>query len=138
MGCMGRFGCGSRNQEGEGILNFALAYDLIVANTLLRKRFFHLVTFSSGQHCSQIDFILMRREDRHACLDCKVIPEECVIPQHKLVIADFCFPVAFNGASAIKCQGRSGGNIKKRQQRRLRRESLRRALGMERMQIVCG
>jgi hypothetical protein len=31
------FGYGSRNQEGEGILNFALAYDLIVANSLFRK-----------------------------------------------------------------------------------------------------
>jgi hypothetical protein len=33
----GGFGYGSRNQEGEGILNFALTYDLIVANTLFRK-----------------------------------------------------------------------------------------------------
>jgi hypothetical protein len=71
----GGFGYGSRNQEGEGILNFALAYDLIVANTLFKKS--HLVTFSSGQHCSQINFILARREDRHAYLDCKVIPGEC-------------------------------------------------------------
>jgi hypothetical protein len=46
------FGYGSRNQEGEGILNFALAYNLIVANTLFRKRVSHLVTFSSGHHCS--------------------------------------------------------------------------------------
>jgi hypothetical protein len=78
-GVHGGFGYGSRNQ-GEGILNFALAYDLIVANTLFRKRVYHLVTFSSGQHCSQIDFILARREDRHTCLDCKVIPGECVVP----------------------------------------------------------
>jgi hypothetical protein len=74
------FGYGSRNQEGEGILNFVLAYDLFVANTLFRKRVSHLVTFSSGQHCSQIDFIIARRKDRHACLDCKVIPGECVVP----------------------------------------------------------
>jgi hypothetical protein len=74
-------------------LNFALAYDLIVVNTLFRKRVSHLVTFSSGQHCSQIDFILTRRENMHVCLDCKVIPEECVIPQHKLVVADFRFQV---------------------------------------------
>jgi hypothetical protein len=47
----GGFGYGSRNQEEEGILNFALAYDLSVANTLFRKRVSHLVTFSSGQHC---------------------------------------------------------------------------------------
>jgi hypothetical protein len=77
---------------GVGILNFALAYDLIVGNTLFTKRFSHLVTFSSGQHCSHINFILARREDRHACLDCKVIPRECVVPQHKLVVPDFCFP----------------------------------------------
>jgi hypothetical protein len=50
-GFHGGFGCGSRNQEWEGILNFALAYDLFVANTLFRKRVSHLVTFSSGQHC---------------------------------------------------------------------------------------
>jgi exonuclease III len=51
-GVYGGFRYESRNQEGEGILNFALAYDLIVANTLFRKRVSHLVTFSSGQHCS--------------------------------------------------------------------------------------
>jgi hypothetical protein len=31
-------GYGSRNQEGKGILNFALAYDLIVMNNLFRNR----------------------------------------------------------------------------------------------------
>jgi hypothetical protein len=92
-GVHGGFGYGSRNQEGEDILNFALAYDLFVTNILFRKRVSRLVTFSSGQHCSQIDFILARREDRHACLDCKVIPRECVVPRHKLMVADFRFRV---------------------------------------------
>jgi hypothetical protein len=36
-GVHGGFGYGSRNQEGEGILNITLAYDLIVANILFRK-----------------------------------------------------------------------------------------------------
>jgi hypothetical protein len=48
----GDFRYGGRNQEGEGILNFALSYNLIIVNTLFRKRVSHLVTFSSGQHCS--------------------------------------------------------------------------------------
>jgi hypothetical protein len=87
------------------MLNFTLSYDLIVTNTLFRKRVFHLVTFSSGQYCSQIDFILVRREDMHAYLDCKVIPGECVIPQHKLVVADFRFRFGFNEVSASKRQG---------------------------------
>jgi hypothetical protein len=89
----GGFGYGGRNQEGEDVLNFALAYDLLIANTLFRKRESHLVIFQSGQQLSQIDFILARREDRRACLDCKVIPGECVVPQHKLVVANFSFRV---------------------------------------------
>jgi hypothetical protein len=101
-GVHGDFGYGSRNQEGEGILNFALAYDLFITNTLLRKRVSHLITFSSGQHCSQIDFILTRREDRHACLDCKVIPGECVVPQHKLVVADFHFRIRFQRSKHVQ------------------------------------
>jgi hypothetical protein len=101
-GVHGGFGYGSRNQEGEGILNFALAYDIIVANTLFRKRVSHLVTFSSGQHCSQINFILARREGRHACLNCKVIPGECVISQHKLVVADFRFRVHLQRSKRVQ------------------------------------
>ena len=89
----GGFGYGSRSQEGEGVLNFALAYDLLIANIFFRKRESHLVTFQSGQHSRQIDFILSRREDRRDCLDSRVIPGECVVPRHKLVVADFRFRV---------------------------------------------
>jgi hypothetical protein len=62
----------------------------------------YLVSFSSGQYCNQINFILMRREDRHACLDCKVIPGECVMPQHKLVVADFHFRVRFQWIKRVQ------------------------------------
>ena len=53
-GCMGFFGYGIRNQEGEEVFSFALVYDMIVTKTLFKKRESHLVTFSSGQHSSQI------------------------------------------------------------------------------------
>ena len=85
----GGFGYGDRNQEGEEIFNFAVAYDLMLANTFFRKRQSHIVTFSSGQHSSQIDFVLTRREDKRACVDCKVIPGECVVSQHRLLVSDF-------------------------------------------------
>jgi hypothetical protein len=45
----GGFGYVSRNQEGEDVLNFALAYELLIAKTF-RKRESHIVTFCSGQH----------------------------------------------------------------------------------------
>ena len=34
----GGFGYGSRNQEGEEVLDFAIAFDLMIANTFLSKR----------------------------------------------------------------------------------------------------
>jgi hypothetical protein len=82
------FGYGDRNQDGNDILDFAVAYDLLVANTFRKKRS-HLVIFSSAQHSSQIDIVLTRRLDRRACLYCKVIPGECAVPQHKLVVDGF-------------------------------------------------
>jgi hypothetical protein len=87
----GGFGYDSRNQEGEEVLEFVVAFNLMIANTFFRKRESHLVTFSSGQHSSQIDFVLTRRKDKRACLGCKVVPGECVVSQHKLLVADFCF-----------------------------------------------
>jgi hypothetical protein len=85
------FGYGEQNQEAEDILNFAIDYDLMVANIFFRKKKSHLITFSSGQHSSQIDFVLTRREERPNCMNYKVIPGECVATQHKLLVADFYF-----------------------------------------------
>jgi len=48
----GVFGYGSKNQEGEEVLDFAVAFDLMIANTFFRKKESHLVTFRSGQHSS--------------------------------------------------------------------------------------
>ena len=34
----GGFGYGSRNQEGDEVLEFAVVFNLLIANTLFRKR----------------------------------------------------------------------------------------------------
>jgi hypothetical protein len=83
-------------------LKFAIAYDLMVANTFFRKKKSHLITFNSGQHLSQIDFVLTRREERPNCIDCKVIPGYCVIIQHKLLVPDFYFQVCVRRDRAMK------------------------------------
>ena len=41
---------------GEAIIDFAVAYDLIVADNFLRKRDEHLISFKNGPNMSQIDF----------------------------------------------------------------------------------
>ena len=43
----GGHGFEDKNDFGETILNFVVAYDLIVANTFFRTRDEHLITFKS-------------------------------------------------------------------------------------------
>ena len=44
--------------EGERILEYALAFDLLLRNTCFKKRDSHLITYKSGNTATQIDFIL--------------------------------------------------------------------------------
>ncbi|XP_066950719.1 craniofacial development protein 2-like [Macrobrachium rosenbergii] len=88
-GIHGGRGFGRRNQEGERLLELAEAMNLVVLNTQFEKRRIHLVTYKSGQNETQIDYVLVRKEDKKIIMDCKVIPNESVVAQHKLVVADF-------------------------------------------------
>ena len=82
-------GFGKRNPEGERVLDFALANDLVVGNTLFIKRESHLVTFSSGGNKTQVDYVLYRRNFRGNVTNVKVIPGEEVVQQHFLLVCDF-------------------------------------------------
>ena len=63
----GVFGYGSRNQEEEEVLDFVVAFDLLIGNTFFRKRESYLVAYSSGQHSSQIElFPQEERRNEHA------------------------------------------------------------------------
>ncbi|GMP23033.1 hypothetical protein CsSME_00000790 [Camellia sinensis var. sinensis] len=51
----GGYGFGDRNEAGESIVDFVLVVDLVVANTMYKKREKHLIPFKSGSIKSQID-----------------------------------------------------------------------------------
>ena len=88
-GAHGGMGFGRRNVEGERLLEIAEATDITVVNTWFKKRQSHLITYKSGQNETQIDYILVRKEDKRLVMDCKVIPGEPVVTQHRLLVADF-------------------------------------------------
>ena len=60
--------------EGERILEYALAFNLLLGNTCLKKRDSHLITYKSGNIATKIDFILFCRTMRKLVTDVKVIP----------------------------------------------------------------
>ena len=70
------------------ILDFEVAYKLSIVNSYFKKKKEHLITFKSGSTRTQIDYLLMRTNDRRKCRDCKVIPSECLTTQHRLLVMD--------------------------------------------------
>ncbi|XP_009760622.2 uncharacterized protein [Nicotiana sylvestris] len=85
----GGFGFGERNGGDTSLLDFAKAFEMVIANSSFSKREEHLVTFQSSVVAkTQIDYFLLRREDRRLCQDCKVIPGENLATQHKLFVMD--------------------------------------------------
>ena len=67
--------------KGERILEYALAFDLLLGKTCFKKRDSHLITYNSVNIATQI-FILFRRTMRKFVTDVKVIPGEEVALQH--------------------------------------------------------
>ena len=82
------FGYGLRNSESVSILDFAVAYDLMIVNSHFKKKEDHLVTFRSGINRTQLDYLLIRMNSRMLCKDCKVIPSEHLGTQHRLLVID--------------------------------------------------
>ena len=82
------FGFGDRNSRGVALVDFAIAFDLTIVNSLFKKREDHLVTFRSESCKTQINFFLIRANHRRLCKNCKVIPSEYLGSQHKLLVMD--------------------------------------------------
>ena len=87
------YGRSEPDVEGERILDYALAFDLLLGNTCFKKRDSHLITYKSSNAATQIDFILFPRAMRKLVTDVKVIPGEEVALQHQLLVCDMKFDV---------------------------------------------
>lgn len=73
------------------MLDFVVAYELLMVNSYFNKNEEHLVIFMSGFFKTQTDYFLMRTDSRMSCKDCKVIPSEYLGTQHGLLVLDVEF-----------------------------------------------
>ena len=85
---MGANGFGNRNREGERILDFCQSKELKIVNTMFKKDKEKLITYKSGRAKTQTDYILMKREEEMYARDCKAIPGESCLAQHRLLSMD--------------------------------------------------
>ncbi|XP_019236239.1 PREDICTED: uncharacterized protein LOC109216533 [Nicotiana attenuata] len=87
MMCNG-YGFGDRNEGDNSLLDFARAFDLVIANSSFSKREEHLITFRNSTGEAQIDYLLYRKCDKGLCTDCEVIPNEHLTTLHRLLVMD--------------------------------------------------
>ncbi|XP_009596163.1 uncharacterized protein [Nicotiana tomentosiformis] len=104
----GGFSFGVRNGGGTSLLDFAKAFDLVIANSSFPKKDKQLVTFQSLAARIQIDYLFLRKSDRGLCMDCKVIPSGNLTTQHRPMVMDLEImrkrrKRAVYGLSTIKC-----------------------------------
>ena len=62
-GVHGGHGFGLRNADETRILDLCTAANLDITNTYFMKPDTHLVTYRSGNSCTQVDYILTRHSD---------------------------------------------------------------------------
>ena len=86
----GGYGFGERNSGGVSILDFVVVYDLLMVNSYFKKEG-HLMTFKSGSIKTQINYLLIRANNKRLCKDCKVIPSEYLGTHHRLLVLDVEF-----------------------------------------------
>ena len=84
----GGWGVGERNEGGERVIDFAVAFDLALINTFFEKKESRLITYRSGGRESQIDLLLCKRHHLIEVSNCKVINGESVAAQHRMVVID--------------------------------------------------
>ena len=63
-----------------------------MVNTALKKKYCRRKNYQSGDTCSQIDYVLIRRSDRKRVKDIGSYAEECA-PQHRLVVCDLTLSI---------------------------------------------
>ena len=79
---MGSYGYGTRNDEGETVLDICKFHRLRILNTYFKKEEEKLVTYKSGDNKTQIDLLMLRRAAGLMCTDCHTIPGEECVTQH--------------------------------------------------------
>ena len=99
---MGRYGAGTRNKEGSMVVDFAKKIDLAIVKTYFKKKDEYRMTYKSGGKSTQVDYIMCRRRNLKEMCDCKVILNECVAKQHRMVVCKMALMVKKKKAEKVQ------------------------------------
>lgn len=80
------FGYGEKNPEGERILETSIGHDQVISHTCLLQWNNHLMIYQTREESAQIDYMLLRPQNRKECSNFWVLPVESSPGLHWLLI----------------------------------------------------
>ena len=99
---IGRYGAGTRNKEGLMVVDFGKRIGLAIVNTYFKKEDEYRVTYKSGEKSTQVDYEMFGRTNLKEMCDCKVIVNECVAKQQRMVVCKMAPMVKKKKAEKVK------------------------------------
>ena len=86
--CIGRHGLGTRNGNGERLLEFCVENDMVIGGTIFKHKDIHKQTWNSpdGRTHNQIDHVAINRRWRSALIDVCAIRGGDIGSDHNLVL----------------------------------------------------
>ena len=99
---MGRYGTGTRSKEGSMVVDFAKRMDLAVLNTYFKKKTEHRMRYKSRGKSNQVDYVMCRWRDLKEMYDCKIMANECVAKQHRIVVCKMTLMLKKKNTGKVK------------------------------------
>ena len=99
---MGRYRAGTKNKEGSMVVDFGKRMDLAIVNTYFKKKDEHRMMYKNGGISTQVDYVMYKKKNLKEMCDCKVILNECVTKQHRMVVCKMVLMVKKKKAEKVK------------------------------------
>ena len=99
---MGRYGAGTRNRKESMVVDFAKRMDLAIFYNYFKKKHEHRLTYKSGRKRTQVDEVICRRTNLKEMCNCKVIVNECVAKQYRIVVCKMALMVKKKKTMKVK------------------------------------
>ena len=90
------------NKERSMVVDFGKKMDLAIVNIYFKKKDEHRVTYKSGGKNTQVDYVMCRKRNLKEMCDCKVIVNECVAKQHRMVVCKMALILKKKKAEKVK------------------------------------
>ena len=83
---VGGFGWGTRNRDSRELVELVMRNGLAEAGTFFKKQENPKISYRSGQHKTELDLLVVRRQQMWRVKECKIIAGEHVATQHKPLV----------------------------------------------------